>query len=412
MTNLTNQLAIAERDEVTRGIRLLLATPLISARTAPESFDLVRRRAEPIRKWFDFYCGWAVYVEPRLGYARLAKVGATTDPSRPARRLRAGRAPFDRRRYVLLCVTAAELLSVPVTTVGLLADRVVTATGTDPEVPGFDTSSRAERMAFVDVLRLLESYGAVETVDGTTDHYIDSAEAKVLYRVDATLLMRLLVAPVGASGLAVPTDEVPTRFEELLARLSRERRYGSAADAEHSDVPASDAQHNLWLRHCVFRRLIDDPVLYLDELTADERGYLASLTGRQLLRRAADQGGFVLEERADGVLLVDPDGLATDTRFPDDTSNAKVAALLLLDAMSMTSVTTEQLHGHAAALLSRFPRWAKAYRAEDGEAKLVSDALAVLSAFALVRVDGAVVRPLPAAARYAVGATTTPEEPS
>jgi hypothetical protein len=38
---------------------------------------------------------------------------------------------FDRRRYMLLCVVVAELLLVPVTTIGLLADRVVQATVAD-----------------------------------------------------------------------------------------------------------------------------------------------------------------------------------------------------------------------------------------------------------------------------------------
>jgi len=315
MSELANQLVIAEREEVARGVKLLLAAPLITERGSPEEFDLVRRRREPITKWFDYYCGWALTVEPRLGYARLAKVRATTDPSRPARRPRSGRAPFDRRRYVLLCVAAAELLAVPVTTIGLLADRVTRATGADDVVATFDTASRAERMAFVDVLRLLESYGVLEVVDGSTDAFVDSASAKVLYRIDATLLLRLLAAPVGPSRLAVPPHEVPLRFEELLAMVSLERRYGPSAGRPDEDAGVSAVQRNLWLRHSVFRRLVDDPVLYLDDLSADERAYLASPTGRQLLRRAAEQGGFVLEERAEGVLFVDVDGVATDGRF-------------------------------------------------------------------------------------------------
>lgn len=410
MSNLTNQLVITERDEVSRAIRLLLASPLISERVAAESFDLVRRRREPIRKWFDYYCGWSLVVEPRLGYARLAKVRPAGDASRPARRHRSGRAPFDRRRYVLLCVVAAELLSVPVTTIGLLADRVTRASATDTVVAGFDTASRAERMAFVDVLRLLESYGAIEVVDGSTDTYVDSATAKVLYRIDTTLLMRLLTAPVGLSQLAVPLEEVALRFDELLPVISRERRYGAVTQQPRPGagaVPVSDLQRNLWLRHSIFRRLVDDPVVYLDDLSADERAYLCSPTGRQLLRRAANEGGFLLEERAEGVMLVDPDGLATDSRFPDDASNAKVAALLLLDSITGATVTTEQLHREAAALLARFPRWAKGYRGDTGVAQLVSDALEVLRGFGLVRVDGGLVHPLPAAARYALGTTRT-----
>ena len=404
MSSLTNQLVIAEREDVARGIRLLLANPLISERASPESFDLVRRRREPIRQWFDYYCGWALIVEPRLGYARLVKVRAAADPSRPARRPRAGRAPFDRRRYVLLCLAAAELLAVPVTTIGLLADRVRHASATDPVVAAFDSASRAERMAFVDVLRLLESYGVLEVVDGSTDSFVESATAKVLYRIDSTLLLRLLAAPVGPSQLAVPAEEVPLRFGELLGLIARERRYGRMAGDGADIVPASDVQRNLWLRHSIFRRLADDPVLYLDDLSAEEQAYLASPTGRQLLRRAADQGGFAVEERAEGVLLIDAEGLATDSRFPDDAGTAKVAALLLLDGIESTA-TMEQLRISAGELLARFPRWAKSYRDENGPAQLVSDALAVLTGFGLVSVAGGLVQARPAAARYAVGET-------
>ncbi|AGM09710.1 TIGR02678 family protein [Amycolatopsis keratiniphila] len=397
--SLTNQLVIAEREEVARGIRALLATPLIGERGSPETFDLIRRRREPIRQWFDYYCGWTLTVEPRLGYARLVKVRAAADPTRPARRLRSGRAAFDRRRYVLLCVVAAELLTVPVTTIGLLAGRVAQASAADDLVTTFDVATRAERLAFVDVLKLLESYGVLEAADGDPESFVDDPAAKVLFRVDATLLLRLLAAPVGPSQLAVPADDVALRFEELLEAVSHEQRYGLSS-GRHEDTPsASDVQRNLWLRHTVFRRLVDDPVLYFAELTAEERAYLGTPTGRQLLRRAAEQGGFVLEERAEGVLLVDVDGLATDERFPDDGSNAKVAALLLLDALDEPR-TIDYLQKATAKLLKRFPRWAKTYRGKDGVRRLTVDALAVLTGFGLVRTEAELVRPLPAAARY------------
>jgi uncharacterized protein (TIGR02678 family) len=138
-------------------------------------------------------------------------------------------------------------------------------------------------------------------------------------------------------------------------------------------------------------------VLYLADLTAEEQAYLASPTGRQLLRRAADQGGFVLEERAEGVLFIDTESLAADTRFPDDASTAKVGALLLLDRMAGAAMATEQLRISASALLAEFPRWAKGYRENDGPAQFVGDGLAVLTGFGLVRVTGGLVQPLPAA---------------
>ncbi|MGP3969757.1 TIGR02678 family protein [Streptomyces sp. 6N223] len=432
MSNLANQLVVAEREEVARGIRLLLGRPLLTERADPEAFALVVRRRQPLGRWFDHTLGWTLAVEPRLGYACLLKVRSYAVGDRPARRPRAGRAPLDRRRYVLFCVTCAELLAVPVTTVGLLADRVVRAIATDEALPAFDTARRDERMAFVDVLKLLEGYGALRTLDGSTESFTESAGAKVLYQVESGVMMRLLATPVSPSR--VVSDEADASdgsvervggsadLEERLGRLTRERRYGAAAEGgtDGPDLMVSATQHNLWLRHSVLRRLFDDPVLYREELTEAQLGYLASPTGRQILRRAADQAGFVLEERAEGWLLVDPDGLATDGRFPDDASHAKVAALLLLDRLTgeasdsddgdpaeePVGATTEQLTAEVAALLVRFPGWGRAYRSEDGAARLAADALSVLSGFGLVRHDGGRVTARPAAARYRVTHTT------
>ncbi|WP_063753023.1 TIGR02678 family protein, partial [Streptomyces resistomycificus] len=403
MSTLANQLAAAEREEVARAIRLLLAHPLLTATADPAGFELVRRRREPLAQWFDYTCGWSLVVEPRRGYARLAKVRANPDGSRPPRRARSGRAPFDRRRYVLLCLTAAELLSMPMTTIGMLADRVVQATAADPALAAFDPVHRPERMAFVDVLKLLESYDVLGAVDGTTETYVESAEAKVLYRVDTTLLMRLPAAPVGASQLATPLDEVPARFEELLTGLVRERRYGGALGDQLSDeTAATDAQRNLRLRHSVLRRLFDDPVLYRADLAEDELAYVTSLTGRQILRRSVEQAGFLLEERAEGFLLVDPDGIATDVRLPDDTSTARVAALLLLEPLcaAPAGLLPEQLAKAGADLLRRFPRWAKAYQSEEGAARLTDDAVRVLRDVGLARRTSGRVVACPAAYRY------------
>ena len=52
--------------------------------------------------------------------------------------------------------------------------------------------------------------------------------------------------------------------------------------------------------------------MHLDELSAAEREYLANPAGRRWLRDRVAEAGFELEERAEGLLAVDPDGLATD----------------------------------------------------------------------------------------------------
>ncbi|AEH09879.1 MULTISPECIES: TIGR02678 family protein [Protofrankia] len=437
MSSSANQHVQDERVDVARGIRLLLGSPLLTAAGRPDAFAVVRRRRRPIADWFDYFCGWQLVVEPRAGYARLVKIRSEPDPSRPARRPRSTRAPFDRSRYVLFCVVAAELMAGPVTTIGLLADRAASACAADGALPPFDTASRAGRMAFVDALKFLESLGVVSAVDGVTEAYVQSEDAKVLYRVDTTRLVRLLAAPVapsrvvtagasvapgagdapatptaddtpddaGKAGAAPPPNQELIDIDVLIADMLVETRYGDAA-AEAPTV--SDSRRNLWLRHSVIRRLVDDPVVYRWQLSAAQLAYLATPTGRTMVRRAAELAGFELEERAEGYLFVDPDGIATDSRFPDDASSAKIAGLMLLDALraAPAGLTIEQLAIEAGRILAGLPSWAKSYRSEEGAHRLARDAVTELRMFGLAALDtghtgaSAVVRALPAAARY------------
>ncbi|MEV4473996.1 TIGR02678 family protein [Nonomuraea sp. NPDC049504] len=429
MSTLANQLVRAEKEELARAIRTLLGRPLVSAHDDPAAFDLVRKRRGPLIQWFDYFCGWRLVVEPRQGYARLVKVRSEPGATRPARRRRTTRAPFDRRRYTLLCLCAAELLTSPVTTIGMLAGRVAQAAAVEPGVPAFEPVRGEERAAFVDAVKLLEHYGALAAMDGVTDAYLDDEDAKVLYRVDTTRVIRLLAAPVPPSRVADTwrggtEEEAPEVGSGLRGVAGGGWERGGAVVGERGGPPdalvvearygagePSETQRALHARHTLIRRLLDDPVVYRDELTPAQAAYAASLTGRRLLRRAAEEAGFVLEERAEGFLLVDPDGIATDSRFPDDGGHAKVAALLMLDLLVTSGpVSAARLDEEAAELLRRFPQWAKAYQSDGGGPRLAADALEVLIRFGLARRTGDRVAALPAAARYRVDRAAVQEE--
>jgi uncharacterized protein (TIGR02678 family) len=402
-SRLGSQLARQEVEELARAIRTLLRWPLLTAVRDPDAFELVRRHGERLITWFEEHCGWPLVVEPRRGYARLRKLRSDPDPSRPARRARSTRAPFDRRRYTLLCMVAAELARPgAMTTIGLLAQRVTAATAAEPAIPTFDPTVRDERAAYVDAIKLLEQYGVVQALDGSTDAFVDQAGAKVLYQVDETRLARLLAAPVSPSQLGGQPD---------LDGLIAERRYGDAADP---GAEVAESQRNLWLRHTITRRVLDDPVVYLDDLTEAQRAYLGTLTGRRLVRQAAHDAGFTLEERADGLLAVDEDRIATDTTFPDDRSHVKHAALLLLDALvaagraGLDGVPTAELTARVESLLGRFPTWGRSYQSEDGPARLTREAVGLLCDFGLAARRDGMVAALPAARRYGITAPTAP----
>ena len=218
-------------EDVARAVRMLLAEPLITAGADPDGYELVRKRRERLVQYFDNACGWQLIVDTHARYARLVKVIDRPDGSRPARRRRSGKAPFDRRRYTLLCVICAELLTASATTIGLLAGRTVEATTADPELDAFDPTLRLERAAFVDALQFLESAGAVAAVDGLTDSYLDGADVKVLYRVDASRLMTLLSAPVPPSRIATAARTGP-----LDAAADRE----TTAESPAPETPAAE----------------------------------------------------------------------------------------------------------------------------------------------------------------------------
>lgn len=399
-----NRRVTEAKDEMTLGIRALLASPLLTQEGHEAAFVAVRRRRTELVSWFDYFCGWPLTVEPRQGYARLAKVrtpGSHTCPPRPARRVRGVGAPFDRRRYTLFFLAAAELTVLSRTTIGLLAQRVAHTCAAEEAIADFDSSRRAERAALVDALLLLEHYGALTAVDGSTESYLAGEDALVLYQADASRVTRLLSAPM-------PPSRVGGARPDLEA-VTTEERYGPAS--ESGEAAPTRTQERLWARHSLMRRLLDDPVVHLADLTAAEAEYAASPTGRSMVRRAAEEAGFQLEERAEGYLFIDAAGQATDDRFPGE-GHVKQTALLLLDVLLAASgpvgsrALTEQVEG----LLERKPSWARSFQSEGGAGRLAGAAVEVLVGHGLARVErdegGALThRALPAAHRYAVDRT-------
>lgn len=393
-TRLAEHLA-AERSTA---IRTLLARPLLDTDADPEAFRLVARHAGWLTEWFERTCGWALTVDAAGGYARLAKRAATVDVTRPLHRTRGAGNPFDRRRYQLLCLVCAELVRHPVTTVGLLAGAVTAEAA-------LDTSRHGERTAFVDALRALMGWGAVRATAGDVDAFVGSERGNAILTADTARLHRLLVSATAPSSLPPEAG-----LHEATERLLGEPRYG---DGPHPPAGAGDEARNRWARHRLARRLLDDPAVHADELGLVEADYLASVSGRRWLRERVAEAGFELEERAEGLLAVDPDAVATDRHFPAPLGNAHQLALLLADRLVTTDaggrrhlgrLSPRQLAAEVDAVLARFPSWARSQRDEGGPERLGRDAVELLASFGLVRVeaDGAVAA-RPALARYRVG---------
>jgi uncharacterized protein (TIGR02678 family) len=173
--------------------------------------------------------------------------------------------------------------------------------------------------------------------------------------------------------------------------------------------PDTDDARNRELRLRVTRRLLDDPVVYFDDLEAAELDYLNKQRGR-LLRRVEDAAGLVAEVRAEGIAMLDERGDVTDLEMPKDGTEghftllvAEFLARRVRDDRSVR-IGMGELHEYGATLIrAHSPHWRKAVLEARAEKYLVSDAISRLEGLRLVTREEELVIPRPAIARYGIG---------
>jgi uncharacterized protein (TIGR02678 family) len=377
-----------ERAQRRAALRALLARPLLIADTDGEVLVLIRRHLTELREWLNRETGWRLVADSET--ARLFKTATVaSDASHPARGH--NREPFGRRRYVTLCLALSSLArSDAQTTLGSLADDMLTAAA-EPELAaaGFTLTldSRADRSDLVAVIRLLLAWGVLIRVAGDEDAYL-SAGTDVLYDVRRPVLGVLLSGSRGPSTVRAGT------LPERLAGLTAE------------PLVDSDDLRNQSLRRRLTRRLLEDPVVYYDELDDDERAYLLSQR-HAITRRVEEATGLVPEMRSEGIAMVDPDDELTDVRMPEQRTDGHVTLLVAEYLARREQATLDELHGfvrHEADEHAGY--WRKGVKEPGAETELLAIALEKLSALRLVQVDGHVVRSRPAIARFALDEPT------
>jgi len=392
VSSLTDALTVSRADELRRAARAVLRRPLL--RSADDDFALVRRHAAELRDWFDRNTGWRLQVDSEV--ARLFKQAATPhDATHPARDVRS-RQPFGRRRYVLTCLALATLERADAQiTLGRLAEQVVLGAA-DPELTAagleFTLRGRDERSDLVAVVRLLLDLGVVGRVAGDEESFVkDTGDA--LYDVDRRVLAGLLAASRGPSTIEAG---------DLAERLA----------ALDDEIPATtDDLRNQRVRHRLTRRLLDEPVLYFDELDDVERAYLTSQRAA-ITSRISELTGLVAEVRAEGIAMVDPHDDLTDIRMPESGTDGH-ATLLVAEHLAHGAghpSPIERLHGYVREQAVRHRAYWRRDTTEAGaEVELTDNALARLEALRLVRRTDAAVQPRPALARYALAEPTIEE---
>lgn len=377
---------MSQNEAVQPAARVLLKRPLLLS-TDGDRFRLVRAQLSELRAWFDSNTGWRLHADSEV--IRLYKEPSTAnDQTHSARDPRTGNA-FGRRRYTLLCLALAALERADAQTpLGRLAEQVLLLangpTLADTEIE-FTLNGRDQKADLVAVVRLLLDWGVLERVTGDEEEYVRGT-GDVLYDVSRRVLSQLLVARRGPS--TVPEGS----FEEKLRVL---------VSAETPDSP--DLVNRL-IRHRLTRRLLDDPVLYLDELTPSEADYLLRQRGA-IVRRIGELTGLLPEIRREGIAMVDLDDDLTDVKMPD-TGTTGHLTLLLAEHLA-SEPDREHLVTDLEAVTGRLAQqhrsyWRKSATEPGAEVALTRAALDRLAALRLVRLSRDRVRPLPAIARFTV----------
>lgn len=382
---MTDDSMLAERRAA---LRALLKQPLLTT-ASQESLAVVRRHLPWLTEFFAEHLGWMLHSEREL--VRLAKT-----PGNPKARHRGARpdgVPFSKRRYVVFCLALAALERMDrQTTLQKVADGVVGLAANDAALGdsgfSFTLRTREERRELVVVVRALLEMGVLRRVHGDEEAFV-AEKGDALYRVERPVLARLIHARRPPSTLTPGSDDERVRglSEEVYVDTEEARRRA--------------------LRHRLARRLVDDPVVYYEDLSAEEREYLHRAR-HAILKPILDATGLVAEVRAEGIALVDPERELTDVALPEEGTSGHVA-LLVAEFLATRlraghrCIAREEIEAHVRELTAVHGKhWRKAAREPGAEVQLAAEALDFLVALELARLVDGGVEPRPAVARFAL----------
>ena len=165
------------------------------------------------------------------------------------------------------------------------------------------------------------------------------------------------------------------------------------------------------------RRLLDDPVVYYDELAEDERAYLVAQR-HNITGRISEATGLLPELRAEGIAMVDPDDELTDVRMPEQRTDGHVTLLVAEYLAGRARAPRAELLAFVRqAAQAHASYWRKGVTDPGAEIELLGVALDKLTALRLIEADievtrdgtRTVIRSRPAIARFALAEPTIRE---
>lgn len=279
--------------------RLLLAHPLVtSGGLHSDAFGLIRRHADWLAQRFQQVLGYRLLVE--ASYARLFKAGL--GPGAGHRIERSTGTPFTPKTYAYLALALSVLVTAPeqILLSQLVAD--LRAAAVDAELELDDTGRQAERRTLAAALRQLVDWGVLVETEGHVGAVADERDGEALLSVDREIARAVVAGPLAQS-----------RDGADLVRRAADPGFGGP-------------------RTYVRRRLIETPVVHLDDLTDSEREWLRTRQRRES-QAFAELLGLEAEIRAEGIAMIDPDDELTDLQLPG-TGTVAQAALLLVERLT------------------------------------------------------------------------------
>lgn len=377
-----------ERHERQQALRALLMNPLL----LPDAAEtvLVRRHQSWLREWLGRCPRWSLRVTP--DYARLRKIaGDLRDPSRPAgdpgpsgeRSPRRVRVPFTRRRYALLCLALCVLeRSERQTTLGRLVDGLLEESAAIGALGGVGLEHRDERRDIVHCVRLLMELGVLRRVTGDEEAFVQDRAHDALYDVSHGRIAVLLAARMPPSLVSEETLDVC--IQSLVSE----------------PLPDTDEARNQAIRTRIFRILLDDTVLYYEDMSPAERAYF--LTQRpHIVREIHEATGLVEESRLEGVAMVDPQDTLTDLGLPEEGTEGHITLLVAEWLARRGRSSRPAIVAHLGGLFAqKRSGWSREVYAPEAPGVFADRVLRRLMALGLVRMDGDQVFPRPALSRF------------
>jgi uncharacterized protein (TIGR02678 family) len=288
--------------ELQRAARALLRRPLVTAREG-DDFRLILKWEEVLRNEFGQKLGYRLDISRSA--ARLMRRPASLTALRGAR-LANGR-DLSRWGYVYLCLALAALEHPGHQVLASELLTRISQIARGDERLRLDSTEYVQRRAFRDAVRYLEGVGVLRVCDGDVESLL--GDGQVLWDIDRDAAAMFMIAS-----------------PSILRSVS------AVADFIAEPTPTDSDGRSRRARHLLNRRMLDQPLVLLSDLTEDE----AELAWRNR-RREADNisrlTGCEIELRREGIALIDhADRPVSGMQFPGSSAVAH-AALLWLTAL-------------------------------------------------------------------------------